>query len=688
MSIGGIAANSGIEYQQRVSAWFLSAMLLQIDLSNYFSYISKNTLIENIVFEGQRPIDDLNVICANNLVLYMQIKKSIYYSVQQNSPFSKTIEQFIKQYVRSSENNDIYILATSVKSSDKILNNLARILESVHSGSVNNEIYFNEDEKEIYIGLYKLCQEIYYRYTRKDLNTIEYNKILNKIHIMVFNIEKDMSDERTIFSEFKQASNIEPQLIWAVMLKEAALHAGQGLSVGKSNFIKKHVQYLSYNKNVSCSPDDNKIGNIIMPGKEMFSADREVVLVESVDDTCKYTIFDLLRFDNEGKKRFEFRNDEIVILGDNISMKLIYRCSNLKEMAMFLKANENLCFGKIGFFDEKNELFEGSHVYAKIYADLCWNLLKRNNSYLMCIHCTKPISENTAKVVEIDILNEKHNMGLVHLDCLKLSDRILGCIECESFEKYAFLKKFDSNIWHKALSNSHMIYSFINQLNYNKQILWSHSKGYDKNNKYCLKIKFSDGSFAYLLERGKVKRYAKDIAEKQCEGANRSIKNNKSKNNSLYYIKSIGLFGTYSIVYQKKDNLENILECVGFEVDQYNLTIADEFDSNKNYYTPIAYLKDSESEKIVCIANHLVLITNPLSIGKLLENWRKVGFLIPEYEVEIIDDDNKFDNFIEDARKSNLKIIMDPYFGLDGNLVDCIHIKYSNEEFGQFVGGN
>ncbi len=54
----GAAAHGGVDFQQRVSAWFLAVALSESDLSQLIS-ITGITLVDAIEFETNTSIDDL-----------------------------------------------------------------------------------------------------------------------------------------------------------------------------------------------------------------------------------------------------------------------------------------------------------------------------------------------------------------------------------------------------------------------------------------------------------------------------------------------------------------------------------------------------------------------------------------------------------------------------------------------------
>ncbi len=91
----GSATNAGIDYQQRVAAWFLVALLFNHDISSTLD-LSAPSYIKEIAFETAENIDDLRLQLTNQNNIFVQIKRSLSLSTSTNSDFYKTIKQFVR----------------------------------------------------------------------------------------------------------------------------------------------------------------------------------------------------------------------------------------------------------------------------------------------------------------------------------------------------------------------------------------------------------------------------------------------------------------------------------------------------------------------------------------------------------------------------------------------------------------
>ena len=123
---GGQATNSGIDYQQRISAWFLINHYSKFDISVYFDQLDEELIISKTHFETSQNIDDLNLTCENNKSIYLQIKRSLSLSTRDKSDFHKTIKQFVQEFIKNEDTKNYFGLITTSDASSKITSNLKK----------------------------------------------------------------------------------------------------------------------------------------------------------------------------------------------------------------------------------------------------------------------------------------------------------------------------------------------------------------------------------------------------------------------------------------------------------------------------------------------------------------------------------------------------------------------------------
>lgn len=80
----GSATNAGLDYQQRVAAWFQVALLFNHDISSTLDLPEPANIME-IAFETAENIDDLRLQLTNQDNIFLQIKRSLNLSTSSNS---------------------------------------------------------------------------------------------------------------------------------------------------------------------------------------------------------------------------------------------------------------------------------------------------------------------------------------------------------------------------------------------------------------------------------------------------------------------------------------------------------------------------------------------------------------------------------------------------------------------------
>lgn len=121
---GGAATNGGIDFQQRISALFLTHMLMDVVFIDDLGLV-RNSKIIDLKFESSHDIDDL-VVSTDKANIFIQAKRSISLSTSKTSEFYKVIKQFVSQYLSGVNENDRFVLATSSKASSPITRDLKK----------------------------------------------------------------------------------------------------------------------------------------------------------------------------------------------------------------------------------------------------------------------------------------------------------------------------------------------------------------------------------------------------------------------------------------------------------------------------------------------------------------------------------------------------------------------------------
>lgn len=238
----GAATNSGINYQQRVSASFLTLCLLDNDISIFLNYPQfQNKKIDTLQLEGTDKIDDLIMTLENKHKIFFQIKRTINLSDSKESDFYKTIDQFIKQYLNNA-NNESYILCTTSYSSARITRELKKLTDSIR---LNNSSFesnpFNLEEQKIITKYEKIVKKLFKQYTKRDMANSEYIEFTKKVYILSFD---NTPMEMAIFALMVSKISVTPSSLWELLISNCLQYASQRMSLSRQNILEIYEDYL------------------------------------------------------------------------------------------------------------------------------------------------------------------------------------------------------------------------------------------------------------------------------------------------------------------------------------------------------------------------------------------------------------------------------------------------------------
>ena len=141
---GGAAAQTGINYQNRVAAWFAVRILAEDAASRPWDFPARPEFLR---CETEQPVDDLLLGLSDSGFVFVQVKHRLTLAKDSASAFGETIDQFVRQYLVSgsatkttnpwqrplSPERDRLVCVTTSKSSAKIRQQLPRLLGRIRS---------------------------------------------------------------------------------------------------------------------------------------------------------------------------------------------------------------------------------------------------------------------------------------------------------------------------------------------------------------------------------------------------------------------------------------------------------------------------------------------------------------------------------------------------------------------------
>lgn len=679
--------NAGIDFQQRVSAWFMINMLFDIELSNSLN-IGNDECIGQMVFEADAEIDDLVLITENNKKVYMQMKRNINLSSEVSSEFYKTCEQFVKQYIQHDSKDVAFLLVTTNNASSNICEILRRVLNSIRaSESFGIVDAFNKKENEVFDKVCKVIESIYLNITQEKIHENDKLELFKKMYVEIFDIEDDQSFEKTVKLALRVKISVDVDLFWGYMIKLALNFASKRQTI-TNQYLKDNLNlYLSKtnaNKNMKL---ENQLMNIRFEN-DSWSVDKDFILAlkneelenllkqneidEMIENPQMLYMLELYRFESDGTRRLKYISpNRVIMLINGIELEIIYRSATMKGIERFIKSEyfANEYKGYSVYFLMAGKRQESLEV-EKLHKTYIIDRLKEKQE-VRCLNCGKPIFQEEALCCELDNQEVGNDAGIVHKECLLPVDRVLGTVRMPNINEYNYLKNFDVNLFTKLIKNGQGFTGELAKLNYNIKHMIVKTKDIFYQGNYMLKIYLDNGSFVYATDKGNIRRLGKSEAEEFEKQFNESFKEEKKNGNPFCYSSESLTFGQYNLLVKLIGGREEYLECTKTEVVKYNEGIANLYSKCKNFYAPLIYLT-IDDKPLVVNDDSFPLFTNPLEIKTYLENWEKQGIDISGYNVNIIKDDNEFCLRLLSAIKENVRPIANMKLGKNGELISGI----------------
>ena len=672
--MSGAGTNIGIEYQNKVASWFTLQMFCETDVCKLLSLDNFQIKPKIIKFEASDPIDDL-IVTSINESIYIQVKHNLSLSIKDNSDFYSVINQFVKQY-KLNKDNSVYLLITTSKSSNSIIYDLSKILNSIrYNRSAWKQNPLNKKEKEI-LSKYKECMiEIGKNYG--GITDKEFEEISSKIHISKFDIEKNEIYENATLMQITSITNFDPNLVWANLIKYSNEMASKRQSIDKEGLNSLFSPYIQKNMNLHEIEKQNpgEFDIIYKEGSQGYLSGVDYIL-GSIEKDKKHqlVVTQFYRFDNNGKLRLYYKKGYLKF-DNGLIIKVLFRCSTITRLENYLKENmptEQLYFLQSNF----DPAIKNNSVYAKSWSKKLENSMPKHISEIVCYHCAEFISEKDISIIENnDLINPK--IAFIHKNCRQGTDRVIGHIEFPFFKEKTWLEHTDFNIegWIQAYIKSANV---INQTSViqGSTVIVAWDNNYTKpNGKYCYRYTLSDSGIEYVHKRTLIDRDNELDAKSELLKLKQLIEKNKQNNDPLCVNSVTRQFGNYSkmLAFQKEG--EELLDIIDVEIDSYSLPIEKTYQILENFYAPVCFLREKKSGIDFTLGQHFIIISNPLNLNKYLKNWQKFAGDIPKMKLVTITSDDEFDLLLKNKIAKGYTILANPLIDKNCNIVSCVQIK-------------
>ena len=227
----GSATNAGIDYQQRVGAWFLVSQYTGFNINKTVD-VEKDLLVESIHFETIDNVDDIRINCED-ATLYCQVKRRISsLSSSVKSDFIKALKQFVVDFIENYSLENNYVLITTSDSTSKVKKDLKKILTSVRLNDTEfQENPLNKSEENTFkffrTQFYHLYKDI------KGVKTDETNfiKFCRQVYISIIDLEEGSSNINAALMLLKSKNFPKPELIWKMLVANCLTYASKRQSV-------------------------------------------------------------------------------------------------------------------------------------------------------------------------------------------------------------------------------------------------------------------------------------------------------------------------------------------------------------------------------------------------------------------------------------------------------------------------
>lgn len=159
-----------------------------------------------------------------------------------------------------------------------------------------------------------------------------------------------------------------------------------------------------------------------------------------------------------------------------------------------------------------------------------------------------------------------------------------------------------------------------------------------------------------------IHRFSKEEIEIELEKFNAQIKKSKEQGDPICMIVETKMNGSYKLLNKLKLSGQTIVNASHFEKATYSNQLEENQTEINNDYTPISLVCFPETDDLVKIDNHVILITNPLEFDKFHQNWNEILKHLGSCKIKIIETNFQLDAYLQLFFKENLIPVIDPFF--------------------------
>jgi hypothetical protein len=654
----GASVSSGAGYQARVAAYYLAT-----GMCGFEQRIPGLQDATHISFETRESIDDLSLrLSAGNLV-YIQAKATIEFSL--SGELRSVLAQFEAQEASGSLLGDWFVLATTSRASKKVTQDLRTALDIFRSSPEAE--FFRDQPKavsDIIKDLRSAISELQVEAGRPADQSLA-DRILRKSLVELLDVEDRAVLETAALVLIHANGFGASDAVWGKLIAECLEYGRTRRTVEIAPLKARFDRYKSANVT-----SDEQAGEDLLQvefSKMDFSTSKDVLLCEIPEDSTILPpgpmIMEFKRFGDDCEERLNFSSENIT-LQNGISFKLLRRAATLSGLERYIEACPEVVAEReltIIPMNDAGELDE--QPCAIIHRERLQQALNANPHRLRCVHCGAVVSEAAAEVVETGP-SDAPIVGLVHLRCMAPGDRMLGFGRSEFSEENPHLVNFDVNGWAKASYAGQRTFANLGTIKSGPiaNLAWGGPADRGPPKPFVIEVSLENGESEIVTLRNKLHRFTRAEAEAFSAQLNLSFAKAREEGDPICYTDESKGYGPRSILLQQFGLRERIRPVKTAQIRKYEVRLDREYTRPGYWYAPLIALRLLDTGEPFDLGGAAVLLTDPLSVGRFLENWDDAGWKPPPLETVALLSDNAFDQYMQQVDKEIGVAVVDPLF--------------------------
>jgi len=657
----GAAVSSGANFQARVAAYLIVAAICDLETP-----VGPAGFVSSFSFETFEAVDDINLGTSTKSYVYIQAKASIALTFAAGGEMRKVFAQFEGQHAAGGGKQDRYLLVTSARASRTVTGDLRAALVAFRTA---DDSAFRRDQPKALQDVIAAARSAVQSIARSAgrAGDADYaDAVLRKSEVVVLDLESGGSLEEGVKVLLTARDYIAPTAVWGKIVADCVEHAK-----ARSTFSTEDASatYRRYLRPVSGPPLEEVAEDLLRIDLSNFRppVQYEVVLVRAADGGSpddQVRMVELRRFAADGTERTIFQEEECVLPGGE-RLSLIRRAATMEGMARLLAEGPDLIGGDdelvIHPLDEEEAQDDGLHL--EIHRGRLRDALDRNPHPLRCLNCAKPIFTEQCSIIEAGTPDEPL-VGLVHAECVRPADRVLGGIRSQMFAKHPELVHFDANAWARASENGQQAFRNADYIRGGQSavLAWNDPGGNGPPGDWIVETSLTNGDRVIATQRNHVHRFGRAEAEAFASRLDKAYDRARSDADPFCYSDQTLAFGTRSQLLEMIGVKERITPVDRVRARRYDARFAARFERAGLWYAPLVVLRNAQDGAWVTYDGEVLAVTDPLALARHMSNWREADIDLPPYETVSLLSDEAFDAFMRSIISADLRLAVDPLF--------------------------